>query len=82
MERVRVIAGTHQEYKDFLRRHNLSPNQWVYANRREHVMGCRNGKYILVGNYYKNPIYDNEPYIFELYNMQKLEQPQQGGESE
>ncbi len=76
--RIAVIAGTYGEYKYLMDYFNLDRRTWFYANKKERIMGFRNGKYILIGRYWLNPIYDNEPYIFKLYNMQELKVSKRG----
>lgn len=74
-ERIAVVAGTYGEYKGFIRRHSLDEKMWFHADRREKIMGLRGIKYLLVGRYYLNPIYDEEPYLFDAYDMKKIEEP-------
>lgn len=76
-KRVLVIAGTYEEYKDFLRENHLSPVQFPYISRREQLMGQRGALYMLVGRVWLNEVYDKHMELFQVYDMKEVKQTKQ-----
>lgn len=51
-----VIAGTHQEFLDYLRENKLSQMDARFADRLEHVQGMRGAEVVTYGRWYLNPL--------------------------
>lgn len=52
-----IIAGSYQQYKDYLRWAKLEPRETKYACLPEHLDGYRQVDVVLVGTYKTNPLY-------------------------
>lgn len=69
---VLVFAGFHSQYKEFIHREKLNPREWIYVNRPEQLMGHRKAKYITVGQYWLNPVWDKAQDLFKVYEMERI----------
>lgn len=69
---VLVFAGNYNQYRDFLREHDLNPREWRYVSRPDQIMGMRSANYIKVGQWYLNPIMDKQPELTQVYDMKEI----------
>jgi hypothetical protein len=48
-----VVAGTREEYTNWVRKHNLHPGEWWYVSGVDMTRGFSNPKGIFIGTWYK-----------------------------
>lgn len=54
-----VFAGSYQQYNDFILKHRLSPRKAIYIKDTESLHGLRQADYVLVGDYWATPLWEN-----------------------
>lgn len=73
-----VIAGSYQEYLDYLRRSGKSPREAIYACQERHVRGRRGAKIVRVGQSWLNPL-TKHPYLHVLDEETQSAGEEKGG---
>ena len=52
-----VLAGNHREFDCWMKENKLHRQDFVYISKRQSLHGIHNKPVLLIGTYYKNPLY-------------------------
>ena len=55
MNKVFILAGTHEQAKTLARWHDMAPSEWAYADDQHKLIGARQLTLWLYGTWHNNP---------------------------
>ena len=65
---IYILAFNYNEAKDYIRRQNQNPSDYIILNRPEQLQGTTNPKVVFTQNAYRRPDYND---FFDMYKTRQ-----------
>lgn len=74
---IAVIAGSYNQYREFIRENNVDSKEYFYVSSFERILGMRKLKYILYGTWYIRTDFDKIYERLQIAEFEKIDKPEQ-----
>ena len=74
---IAVIAGSYNQYREFIRENNVDSKEYFYVSSFERILGMRKLKYILYGTWYIRTDLGKIYQRLQIAEFEKIDKPEQ-----